>query len=49
MVYNLNYWMRLCMIARIIKAEVCVVGQSRRLRQETEISSHTSTSKQLYF
>ena len=28
-----NYWMRLSMIARIIKAEVCVICRSRRLRR----------------
>ena len=31
-----NYWMRLSMIARIIKAEVCVICRSRRLRRITQ-------------
>ena len=28
-----NYWMRLSMIARIIKPEVCVICRSQRLRR----------------
>ena len=31
-----NYWMRLSMIARIIKAEVCVSCRSRTLRRITQ-------------
>ena len=31
-----NYWMRLSMISWIIKTEVCVICQSRRLRQITQ-------------
>ena len=31
-----NYWMRLSMIARIIKAEVCVICRSQRLRRITQ-------------
>ena len=31
-----NYWMRLSMISWIIKAEVCVICRSRRLRQITQ-------------
>ena len=31
-----NYWMTLSMIARIIKAEVCVIYRSRRLRRITQ-------------
>ena len=31
-----NYWMRLSVIARIIKAEVCVICRSRRLRRITQ-------------
>ena len=31
-----NYWMRLSMIARIIKAEVCVICRSLRLRRITQ-------------
>ena len=31
-----NYWMRLSMIARIIKAEFCVICRSRRLRRITQ-------------
>ena len=31
-----NYWVRLSMIARIIKAEVCVICRSRRLRRITQ-------------
>ena len=31
-----NYWMRLSMISCIIKTKVCVICQSRRLRQITQ-------------
>ena len=31
-----NYWMRLSMISWVIKTEVCVICQSRRLRQITQ-------------
>ena len=31
-----NYWMRLSMIAIIIKAKVCVICRSRRLRRITQ-------------
>ena len=33
---NNYYWMRLSMISWIIKTEVCVIWQSRRLRQITQ-------------
>ena len=31
-----NYWMRLSMLAIIIKAKVCVICRSRRLRRITQ-------------
>ena len=36
MIISNNYWMRLSMISRIIKTEVCVICRSRRLRQITQ-------------